>query len=98
MSVRRRRWIVVVILALSLAVGSRALQDDSKGRWLPVERRDLVMGVPLEGELKAVRTVSLGPPPIQNQWNFKISYLAPDGKDVREGQPVIRFDTMFGRM
>ena len=93
MSVRRRRWIVVVILALSLAVGSRALQDDSKGRWLPVERRDLVMGVPLEGELKAVRTVSLGPPPIQNQWNFKISYLAPDGKEVREGQQVIRFDT-----
>ncbi len=93
MSAKRRRWIGVVILTLVLAAGSRALQDDPNGRWLPVERRDLVMGVPLEGELKAVRTVSLGPPPIQNHWNFKISHLAPDGKDVREGQTVIRFDT-----
>ena len=92
MSTKRRRWIAMVVVVLGLAAGSRALQEDPSGRWLSVERRDLVVGVELEGELKAVRSASLGPPPIQNQWNFKISYLAPDGKEVREGQPVIRFD------
>ena len=84
--------IALILVIMGLAAGSRALQEDD-GRWLPVERRDLVIGIPLEGELSATRSASIGPPPIQSVWNFKISYLAPEGKMVRQGQPVVRFDT-----
>ena len=93
MLTKSRVWIAVILVISALAVGSRALQEEPKGRWLPVERRDLIIGVPLEGELSATRSASLGPPPIQSIWNFKIAYLAPEGKVVRQGQPVIRFDT-----
>lgn len=60
--------------------------------WVRVERRDLVVGVDVEGELQAVDSVRLGPPQIAETWNFKISWMAPEGTEVQEGQPVLRFD------
>jgi hypothetical protein len=58
-----------------------------------VERQDLVVGVQVTGTLGAVQSVQLGPPQIQNVWDFKISFMAPEGTEVRQGQPVLGFDT-----
>lgn len=91
--IQLRRWLPILVLLLALAFGSRALQDTPNGRWLPVETRDLIIGIPLEGELKAVESASLTPPPIPRFWNYKVSFIAADGKQVRQGQPVIRFDS-----
>jgi len=45
------------------------------------------------GTLKAIDTSVLGPPLIADMWEFKVSFLAPEGSDVRKGSPVIAFDT-----
>ncbi len=76
----------LVALALSTASGP------GSGSSLKVERRDLTFGVETEGELRATKTVLLGPPQIQSTWNFKISMLATDGQSVEEGTPVLAFD------
>lgn len=91
---RRRRLFlralpVAVIGAAALAwarAGSTELPD-------PVRARidDLVLEVEVEGELAAVRSAEIGPPP-SNEWEFKISFLAPEGSEVKEGDPLIRFD------
>jgi len=65
----------------------------SSGRWRRVERRDLVIGAAVEGELQAVNSVELGPPQMRELSSFKISFLAPEGAAVSEGTPVIGFDT-----
>ncbi len=46
----------------------------------------------LEGEIIAQRSASLAPPPIEGLWNYNITFLAPDGSPVKQGQPVLGFD------
>jgi HlyD family secretion protein len=91
---RRRTAIVVAVLALLAAsawgVARESLSRDS---WTRVERRDLVLGIELEGELASIESADIGPPQISDVWDFKISMMIPEGTEVEEGQPVLGFDT-----
>lgn len=93
----RRGW---AVLALVVAValfglwafsGSRSASAEEK--WAEVQRQDLVVGIAVTGTLGAVQTVELGPPQIPNSWDFKIAFMAPEGSEARQGQPVLGFDT-----
>ena len=57
-----------------------------------VKRDDLVLAVEMEGELVAVRSSEIGAPAV-NEWEFKIALMAPEGSEVKEGDPVLGFDT-----
>lgn len=81
----------VVALALWLVAGrANATGDDE---WAEVRRDDLVIGVPVTGTLSAVQSVLIGPPQVSEVWDYKIAFLAPEGAPVRQGQPVVGFDT-----
>lgn len=54
---------------------------------------DLQLGVETKGVLEAVNTSIIGPPLIPNIHRFKISMMAPEGKEVKKGTPVLGFDT-----
>ncbi len=84
-----------VILLMAVAVsGWWLLRGKSVGGdWVEIERRDLALTVDVTGTLKAVETTQLGPPGIPDVWEYKISFLAPEGAEVRKGQPVLGFDT-----
>ncbi len=56
-------------------------------------RRDMSLQVVVEGELVAGNTLRLGPPSLPSLWNFKLSFLAPEGTEVQPGDTVLRFDT-----
>lgn len=77
--------VAAVVAARSAGGGERA--------WVTVRRGDLVQGVAIDGELEAIDPVSLSPPGIPDLWNYQISFLAPEGAEVRRGQPVLAFDT-----
>ena len=62
------------------------------GETVPVERRDLVVGVDLEGVVEAVDPATLGPPTVTGLWNYRVSFMVPEGTEVRAGQPVLGFD------
>lgn len=83
-------WVVVVLAAAGLWVGAEAMPGDAT--WATVEERDLVIGVPVEGELKAVNSTTLSPPQVKDMWQFKIASLTTEGTDVAEGDPVVTFD------
>ena len=85
---------VLTVLA-ALAAGAWVLADEalSSDVWARVERRDLVIGVGVEGELKAASSADLGPPQVRSIWDFKISFMAPEGAEVAAGEPVLGFDT-----
>jgi HlyD family secretion protein len=93
----KRLWAVLaLVVAASLfglwafAAGRSAVPEED---WAEVRRQDLVVGVEVAGTLGAVQSVELGPPQIPNAWDFKIAFLAPEGMEVRQGQPVLGFDT-----
>ena len=57
-----------------------------------VKRDDLVLAVEMEGELAAVHSSEIGAPAV-NEWEFKIVLMAPEGSEVKKGDPVLGFDT-----
>jgi len=91
----KRRIIIAVIALLSIltigAVRSRIAASHA-GEWVKVRSDDLILGVDVTGELESASSSSLGPPQLPDMWDFKISMLAPEGTDVKRGQPVLGFD------
>ena len=59
-----------------------------------VVRREMVFGIPFEGQLVALENLELGPPDeVGNDiWQFNLNFLAVDGKEVQAGEPVLGFD------
>jgi HlyD family secretion protein len=85
--------LVVLVILLSL-LALAALRPTPGDAGVPVEvvRGDLVLTVDVEGELEAVRTRDIGCPPVP-EVEFKIAFMAPEGTAVKEGDPLLRFDT-----
>jgi len=81
---------VKIALALALVVACGKGGDDKQ--LVDVKRDDLVLGVEVFGELEAVDSTDVKPPPLSDTWDFKIASLAPEGQDVKLGDPVIAFD------
>jgi HlyD family secretion protein len=69
------------------------LAADRQGEWVRATKGDLVTGFEVTGVLASLSSESLGPPPLPDVWDFKISMLAPEGAEVKRGQPVVGFDT-----
>lgn len=87
---KRRALASAAVAASLLAVGAWPRPG---GTWATLERGDLVLSTEATGALESVETESIGPPSIPETWQFKISFLAPEGKEVKAGEPVIGFDT-----
>lgn len=97
---RRHGVRVMVPLALAALVlfggwtASNHLAASRQGSWARVSRGDISGGIDVTGTLASVVTDVLGPPPVEDVWDYKIAMLAPEGSDVKKGQPVISFDTI----
>lgn len=91
----RRAALAVVALVVAIGLvwaGVSAFSGDGVASAV-AERDELVLGVEVTGTLRAVETTVLGPPSVAELWNFKIAMMAPEGVEVRAGQPVLGFDT-----
>jgi HlyD family secretion protein len=88
------RWVVVLVMVLLSLLLLAALWPSrgDPGEPVPVTRGDLVLTVDVDGELEAVRSRELGCPAVP-EVEFKIAFMAPEGTEVKEGEPVLRFDT-----
>ncbi|HEY1556851.1 MAG TPA: HlyD family efflux transporter periplasmic adaptor subunit [Kofleriaceae bacterium] len=78
-----------IVFALAVAACTKAADGS---QLVDVKRDDLVLGVEVVGELEAVDSTDIKPPPLPDVWDFKIANLAPEGMDVKPGDPVIGFD------
>lgn len=89
----KRRLALVVLMVVAIAVGWRWWAPSSTVQTVPVTARPLVFTVEIEGVLEAVTSTTLGPPPVADLWDFKIAFLAAEGKGVAAGEPVLGFET-----
>jgi HlyD family secretion protein len=94
---RALRWTVPLVLLIAFLFGGWSLRNklaaDRQGEWLRATRGDLVTGFDVTGTLASLASETLGAPPLPDVWTFKVSMLAPEGSEVKQGQPVLGFDT-----
>ncbi|HEU5061316.1 MAG TPA: HlyD family efflux transporter periplasmic adaptor subunit [Kofleriaceae bacterium] len=76
----------------ALLLVAAACARDAPTTWVTVEKGDLVLGVEVTGAMKAVDSTPIKPPPIGDHWEFKIAEMAPEGAEVKKGDPIVTFD------
>jgi multidrug resistance efflux pump len=94
--IRARVLIPLALLVLFLGGGwtlRNKLAADRQGDWVQVTRGDLVTGVEVAGTLASTAGGSFGPPQLNDVWDFKVSMMAPEGLEIKAGQPLLGFDT-----
>ena len=94
LSVRGRALIgcALGVLVLGLAAWGWSRTHADPNGWTKVARADLVLGVEVTGTLKALDSATIGPPQAPDTWEYKISFMAPEGARVKKGQNVLGFD------
>jgi HlyD family secretion protein len=94
---RLRKYALPISAALVVVLGAgltrNKLAADRQGEWVRATKGDLVTGIDVIGTLAAVDSGVFGPPQLNDVWDFKISMLAPEGAEVKKGQPILAFDT-----
>jgi len=88
----RRRLLGGLAAAAATAIVAATRGGDGLPEPIQVRRGDLVLSVEVEGELAAVRTADISPPP-SREWHMKIAFLPPEGTLVKKGEPVLGLDT-----
>ncbi len=48
--------------------------------------------VRVTGEIESARSAFFGPPAVPNIWQYTISFMAPEGRKVKAGMPILKFD------
>jgi HlyD family secretion protein len=93
----RIRYLVPLAVLILFLFGGWTLRNklaaDRQGEWVRATRGDLVTGVEVTGTLAALESDSFGPPNVTDVWDFKIAMMAPEGTEVKQGRPVLMFDT-----
>jgi HlyD family secretion protein len=89
-----RRALQVAGLAAALACALVALSCSRSGRvrTVRVVRGSFDIKVHATGQLQSAASFNVGCPAVERVWQYTISQMAPEGKAVKEGDPLIAFD------
>ncbi len=80
-----KKVMVIFLLALSAC-------DQSPNQQGLAVNIDTLSVVDANGELASSDNAVLGPPAIKSMWQYKITFLAAEGVEVKPGDPVVSFD------
>ncbi len=87
----RKKWWILGGLALLFVIVSFVLPKKDEALLYTVKKGDLVISIPVEGELQAVESFVVKAP--SNVWgNIRIVKLVPEGTMVKKGDFLIQFD------
>jgi HlyD family secretion protein len=83
--------IVVVLVVVMIAAGS--CSGSPEFRVVRVKKGPFLITAHAVGQLKSMASIYIGCPPIRRFWNYTISFMAPEGKSVKQGDLILKFDT-----
>ena len=58
----------------------------------PDTNSNVVDVVRVTGEIESANSAFFGPPGVPNIWQYTISFMAPEGRVVKAGTPILKFD------
>ncbi|MGH9868208.1 MAG: efflux RND transporter periplasmic adaptor subunit [Candidatus Polarisedimenticolia bacterium] len=87
----RARRVLVVVVALAAASPWEGLQAGA-GTTAKVTREDFRVMVEATGRLETAVAFEIGPPSVQDFWEYNLTWMIPEGSRVKKGDVVARFD------
>jgi HlyD family secretion protein len=70
-----------------------ACSHSGKFRVVRATRGPFDIKIHATGQLQSAASFYVGCPSVERVWQYTISFLAPEGKPVREGDPILAFDS-----
>ena len=77
-----------MIAVAMLALGACS-QDHNQSTTVRSEPREMVK---VTGEIESASSAFFGPPAVPNIWQYTISFMAKEGRKVKAGMPILKFD------
>lgn len=78
--------------ALALALSPVACSRSGKVQVVKVIKAPLDIKVHATGQLQSSESFFVGCPPVERVWQYTISFMAPEGQAVKEGDMILSFD------
>lgn len=90
---KKNKYILAIVPVLFL-LSSFVLTScgRSSNRVVKVVKGPFLIKVHAVGRLKSSNSVFIGCPLVRRMWNYTISFMAPEGKQVKKGMPILAFD------
>jgi HlyD family secretion protein len=70
-----------------------ACSPSGRVRVVRVVRGPFDIKIHATGQLQSAASFYVGCPSVERMWQYTISFMAPEGKPVREGDPILTFDS-----
>lgn len=74
---------------LILVMLGACAQQDNESAAMAAESREMVK---VTGEIESASSAFFGPPAVPNIWQYTISFMAKEGRKVKAGTPILKFD------
>ena len=81
-------FIWIIAMSGSVVIGACSPGSDENLTTGPVVQ-DIVR---VTGEIESANSTFFGPPAVPNIWQYTISFMAPEGRVVKTGTPILKFD------
>jgi multidrug efflux pump subunit AcrA (membrane-fusion protein) len=79
-----------LVAALIVTVGLNGCISENNKTTTTDSRTNEVVKV--TGEIESASSAFFGPPAVPNIWQYTISFMAPEGRKVKAGMPILKFD------
>lgn len=70
-----------------------ACSQSGRSRVVKVVKGPFDIKIHATGQLQSAASYHVGCPSVERLWQYTISFLAPEGKPVGEGDPILTFDS-----
>lgn len=80
-------WVSILTVNLLICAGCSVDSDDSADSKTVASNI-----VRVTGEIQSANAAFFGPPAVPNIWQYTISFMAPEGRVVQPGTPILKFD------
>jgi HlyD family secretion protein len=80
-------------LAAALVFCLVACSPSGKSRVVKVVKGPFDIKIHATGQLQSAASFYVGCPSVERVWRYTISFMAPEGKPVSEGDPILTFDS-----
>jgi len=88
-----RSKIAAAVVGLLLIMGSISCSRSQNTRMVKVVKGPFFIKVHAIGQLKSTASTYIGCPSIRRMWRYTISFMAPEGKEVKPVDVILSFDT-----